>query len=104
MRRGGAERVSPARASMAKHSTATIEILNVEIASALLACFVLDCCILLAEERRLLQPREDVIARLTAARQEARRLKRLLDPSDAASVHRILEHYLPRVPSQLPRS
>ena len=96
--------MSPARASMAKQSTTTIEMLNVEIASALLACFVLDCCILLAEERRLLQPREDVIARLTAAREEARRLKRLLDPSDAASVHRVLEHYLPRVPSQLPRS
>ena len=96
--------MSPARVSMAKHSTATIEMLNVEIASALLACFVLDCCILLAEERRLIQPREDVIARLTAAREEARRLKRLLDPSDTASVHRVLEHYLPRVPSQLPRS
>lgn len=89
---------------MVKHSTAIVEMLNVEIAGALLACFVLDCCILLAEERQLIQPREEVIVRLTAARQEARRLKRLLDPNDAASVHRILEHYLPRVPSRLPRS
>jgi hypothetical protein len=97
---GRAERVPATSASKAQRSAAIIEMLNAEIAGTLLACFVMDCCIRLAEQRRRIQPCEDVITRLTAARQEARRLQHLFDPSDTALVQRILEHYSPRIPAE----
>jgi hypothetical protein len=82
----------------AKQSTAIIQTLNAAIASHLLACFVLDCCIRLSEQRHDIQPCRDTIARLTAARREARRLQQRFDPSDTALVQQILAHYGPGVP------
>jgi hypothetical protein len=81
-----------------KKSTAIIQTLNAAIASNLLACFVLDCCIRLSEQKHDIQPCKDTIARLTAARREARRLQRQFDPSDVALVQRILAHYGPGGP------
>lgn len=89
------------RSKRARRSTAIIEILDAEIASRLLACFILDCCILLTEQRRRIQPSAAAIAQLTAARQEARRLQRVFDPGDSVVVRRILEDYGPRVPPEL---
>lgn len=70
---------------------------DAEVALALLMRFIAHCSTRLDEESDQSQPDADRVVRLTAQREQARRLRLELDVTDPAAVQQVLDTYGPLV-------